>query len=261
LIYPELINSLLSGNPFVSNIQFFDEIESTSEFIKNNRIPDGTIVITNHQTGGKGRFKRKWESEKNSNLTFSILKRFDINPEDQINLVYFFSYSVTSVLNRYLSEPDSVNKAKTAYIKWPNDFMINGKKLGGVLIEVKPSSKEYIVGIGINVNKSSFSTELSGTATSILLETGKMLDLNMLLRDLIIEFSKNTDIILNRKFHEIYSLWKKCTECIGKEVSFLTPEGEEKLAIIDDLLPTGEILLTSNGQKYSFYSGEIKLQF
>ena len=260
MLNSELIKSLLIGKSFICKIYFFDKLESTNDFARNNQLQDGSLIITNHQTGGRGRLQRKWESEKNKNLTFTILKNFELKPKDQISLVYFFAYSVFSVISKYINELNEDCEKNSLSIKWPNDILLNNKKIAGILIETKPKSRMLAAGIGINVNQLSFSEDISNFTSSVLAETNKQLDLNNLLIDIIKEIQQNLILINNYKLLEIFSLWKKNNKYIGKEVTFLTSNGEKKQAIVDDISPDGKIFLSSHGQKYSFISNDIKLQ-
>jgi len=261
LINPDILNSFLKENSFVSKIHYFDESESTNDFIKNNDLDDGSLVITNFQKNGKGRFQRKWESERGKNLSFSIFKKFDLRHDEQINLVYLFSYSIYSVIKKHTESLAGSAQEYSVTIKWPNDILLNKRKIAGILIETKAGSQNYIVGIGINVNQLSFKNDNADKTTSLMIETKKSTDLNELLFDIIRECQRNSNLLVDRKLGEIYSLWKNCTQIIGEEITYIASNGVKKTAVVDDFLPTGNIILSEKGKKYMFNSNEISLQF
>ena len=138
---------------------------------------DGTIIITDHQTAGRGQRGNTWEAEKGRNLTFSlILKPSFLSVKDQFFLNIFASLAIHDLL------VDTTNA--TVSIKWPNDILINSKKLCGILIENQIRGSQVsntIVGIGLNVNQTAFA---SSTATSIASVVGVELDLNNILEKL-----------------------------------------------------------------------------
>lgn len=256
MIDPLLINSLLIGKSFISKIYFFDELESTNDFARKNKLADGSLVITNYQRAGRGRFQRKWESEKGKNLIFSILKNFTLNPADRIVLVYFAAYSIYSAINRLVNEDSRLHLS----IKWPNDILLNGRKIAGILIETVPGSDDFVIGVGLNVNQLTFSDVNSTSASSLLAETGKQLDLNELLGGIIAELNKNLTLINDRNFLQIHDLWKRSNKYIGTEISYLTSDGDRKHAKIDDITLEGKIVLNAGGIKESYNSTEIRIE-
>lgn len=130
---------------------------------------EGTVIITHHQTLGRGQRGNTWESGKGLNLTFSlILHPVFLRITDQFQLNKAVALAVHDVLKKYV-EP--------VRVKWPNDIMIGDKKVCGILIENLLAGEKLsrsIVGIGLNVNQKEFS---SPTATSVLIESGKEIDL------------------------------------------------------------------------------------
>jgi len=126
--------------------------ESAAEIIQKNEIPEGTIVITDNQTKGKGQRGNVWMSEANKNLTFTlILKPSFLYVSEQFNLNIAISLGIYNALKKFLDEDLS--------IKWPNDIFYGDKKLGGMLIESMISNKQMnysCVGIGLNINQVDF---------------------------------------------------------------------------------------------------------
>lgn len=255
------ISKLLENNPFINNIYFFDEINSTNCYAKQNKIPPDSLVITNFQKNGRGRFERTWESEKNNNLTFTITKKVNIKHCEQNHIVYYAAYSVYSAVKHSIKSIGFNSKlsGSNIRIKWPNDILINQKKAAGILIESNPVDNYYIIGIGINVNSISFSNDLVNTTTSLQIETKHLFNLNVLLFDIISQLQKNFKYLEEHKLNKIYNLWKKSLKCIGNEVFYLHKSGEKKYGKIKDISQSGNIFIEENGLIKSFNNGEIKL--
>lgn len=149
---------------------YLDETESTNvkaqELIAKINPPHGFVVITDYQTAGKGQYGRNWHSEKGKNLLFSII----LYPH-QIELRNIFRLHLVSSLA--LLRSFSGSGLKSVSVKWPNDIYVLSKKMAGILVEnqIKGNSIENsVIGIGINVNQSSFPPDLN--ASSFYIETG-----------------------------------------------------------------------------------------
>lgn len=177
-MYKILANTIFLGK----DVLFLPECHSTNDqafdLIRAGKASEGTIVITDHQTRGKGQRGNTWETEKGQNLTFSlILKPSILDVSEQFSLNMAVSNAIFNLLKDYV--PD-------LKVKWPNDLVVPGKgKLGGILIEnlVGQDGWEYaVVGIGININQQKFGV---GSATSLALLTGSEFRLEELFRMLV----------------------------------------------------------------------------
>ena len=148
-----------------------DAIDSTNSYLKKlllkENINDFTVVVSKHQTNGRGRNGNLWVNKPSLNLAFSVYKRFinfSVNEKFMLNIVS--SVSVYEVLKKY--------KLNNLTIKWPNDIMTENKKIAGILIENSVRGNKInhsVIGIGININQSQF-LDLPN-ATSVFLESGK----------------------------------------------------------------------------------------
>ncbi len=159
------------------NIIRLKEVNSTNQYasqiIKKGNIDEGTVIITSNQTSGKGQAENKWESEKGLNLTFSIILTPSFLPIDKQFLISkISSLAVLGFLKKLFVE--------NASIKWPNDIYIGRSKIAGILIEnsIKGETIDTtIIGIGININQTQFSSEIPNP-TSLKMLFNKNLDLN-----------------------------------------------------------------------------------
>ena len=166
-----------------------DAIDSTNSYLKRlllkDSLDDLTVVVSNHQTSGKGRNGNIWENQASLNLAFSIYKKFNnLNVKNKFMLNVISSLSVLQLLKE-----NNLNKLT---IKWPNDIMADNGKISGILIENSVKGKlinHSIIGIGINVNQKKFND--LPNATSLFMETGLEFSLDSLASRLVEIFSKN----------------------------------------------------------------------
>ena len=165
------------------NIIKLDAIGSTNDYLKNkfqiSNCNDGDVIWTLNQTEGRGQRSNNWFSDPQKNITFSVFKSFLVLKSDQFFLI---NCSVTLAIVKFL-EHFNIPDVK---IKWPNDILSANKKIGGVLIEnfIKGGSlKGTIIGIGINVNQTSFINHPS--ASSMSLQCDKEFDLNLVFDKLL----------------------------------------------------------------------------
>ena len=170
-ITEDAIKSCLETKWMAKNLEYYDEIDST-----NNRAKalgeaggaDGTLFVAETQTAGKGRRGRCWQSPAGSSISMSILLRPVMNPSDAPMLTLVMAYAATKAL-REKTELD-------IGIKWPNDLVVSGKKISGILTEMSAEIdyiNHVVIGIGINVNMESFPEDIAKTATSLRIEAGK----------------------------------------------------------------------------------------
>jgi len=172
VLTPDLLRKRLKGNLFGKRVFHFFKIDSTNRVAMELGYagePEGTIVMAESQTAGRGRSGRTWHSEKSSGLYFTVLLRPRLAPAQAPLLTMLAGVSAHTAI--------AAQTGVVPELKWPNDLMLNGKKLGGILTEMhaEPSVVRFvIVGIGINVNQEKFPSELSAIATSIRREMGRM---------------------------------------------------------------------------------------
>lgn len=171
-------NTLFTGQKLV----YMPECHSTNAeaitLLQNNpHVAEGTVIITDNQTAGRGQRGNTWLTEAGKNLTFSIiLKPTFLHPKDQFKL----NMAVSLGLFDYL-----IAQVSDVKIKWPNDMMLGNQKTCGMLIENQINGQQLmssIVGIGLNVNQQNFSVP---TATSVSIKKGQEFDLNQVLSELL----------------------------------------------------------------------------
>lgn len=168
------LESLLQTKWVGKQIVYYDETDSTNLRAKQlgeENAPHGTLVVADRQTSGRGRRGRSWDSPSGCSIYMSVLLRPDIVPDKAPMLTLVAACSVAEGIMKCKEQCGNVK----VQIKWPNDIIINGKKMVGILTEMS-TQIDYInhvtVGIGINVNMTDFPDEIKETATSLRIECG-----------------------------------------------------------------------------------------
>lgn len=233
-------------------IYCYKDIPSTSEEAKRLAglgVREGTVVLSESQSQGRGKLGRSWFSPKGG-IYLSIIIKPHINLVEGSLITILGSLAVARAI-RGLTHLE-------ANLKWPNDVMIHGRKVAGVLTE-KGSSDSFIVGIGINVNtrKASFPDELRSESTSIRAELGSKVNLEKLIPVLLEEFEKLYLIFLSQGAEKILDEWKTLSSALKTWVKVLTANGEYEGKIMD-LGKSGELILRdSDGNIQRFTTGEV----
>ncbi len=255
----EKLNLYSGKSGFISKVYYSEEIDSTNAYAKSFENETDLMVISDFQTRGLGRMERKWESEKGKNLTFTIKKHFSIKPENIQAVNFYFSYFLLAYVKDFILKNKKINiPYPEIFIKWPNDILLNSKKISGLLIENNINTGEYCIGIGINLNQDIFPEELNAYSLKEFLD--KKIDITDFLIGLISVYEGNIKFLLSGKYDLIYKLWKNSNNLIGKEIFFICNERDVNKGKVIDLLKDGGIKIEQNSQNLTFYSGEIKLQ-
>src|SRR5450755_1317987 len=171
ILTPDMLRQRLRGSLFGKRIYHFFKTDSTNQVALELGYagePEGAVIIAEEQTAGRGRAGHSWHSERAAGIYATILLRPRLAPVQAPLLTMMAGLSARAAVQ--------AATGLSVDLKWPNDLMIQGKKVGGILTEMhaEPSQVRFvIVGIGINVNQQKFPAELAATSTSLRLETGK----------------------------------------------------------------------------------------
>jgi len=170
---------------FGTPVMHFTELKSTNEYLKNQSISCPMLVVADSQSHGKGQYGKDWHSEPNQNLTFSF-QWFpkNLRAEEGFKLSQMVSLAILKTVNKYI-DPER------AYIKWPNDIVIENKKVCGVLIEPTIQNnliQKVIVGIGLNVNQTQFPPNLPNASSLSILFPEKHWEVKTILQNMMASF-------------------------------------------------------------------------
>lgn len=237
------------------NIRFFDTLPSTNTYLKElakNGALEGTVIVADKQTMGRGRLGRSFYSPENSGLYMSVLLR----PQKSIPLSYVTPLAAVSVC-RALEN----SGAKGLGIKWVNDIFCNGKKVSGILTEVnflKTSDKIdfLIVGIGINLNTSVFPENLTDIAGSVFCDND--FDRNKIIDDILDNLFFFYNNIEKKEFADEY---KKRSLVINKNVTLISGETKKDAFVLDISDDFGLFVQLPDGNTKNINTGEISVRF
>lgn len=250
----------LGKSLFSKNFIFHQRINSTNKYIKELAIkgaPEGTIVLAEEQTRGKGRLNRKWLSQGHENLLFSILLRPLLEPNNIFLLTMILAVSVIDTIKDITG--------LDVLVKWPNDLYIIKKKLAGILTEfsIKEDLAEYvIIGLGLNVNWMPGENDgLLYPATSILAESGISVSRNELLIGILKRFEHSYDKALTGKTDDLHRRWKGLSMVIGRDVEIISQNGSITGKVMDIERNGALILKNSTHGKMRILSGDVSLRF
>ena len=241
------------------NIYYYEETGSTN--IDAKRLGEegavhGTVVVADKQNAGRGRRGRAWESPAGKDIYFTILLRPEFPPDKVSGLTLVMALSVAEAVKGCCGQE--------AGIKWPNDVVLNGKKICGILTEMTMEMdyvKHVVIGTGINVNLDKMPAEIEKTATSILLESGKETTRAELLQKVLERFEINYEIYERdldlRNMMETYNGYLVNKD---RQVRVLDPKGEFG-GIARGINAGGELLVERpDGKTVEIYAGEVSVR-
>lgn len=232
-----------------------DEVNSTNIYAKNNLalLEDKTVVHALRQTSGRGRLTRKWVDLGEGNLFLSfVLKPSNTFNEVYSNLTQYLSVVLCQVLEKYGLEPQ---------IKWPNDVLINGKKIAGILSETVMQGNNFkglVLGIGVNLNAKQDDVNAipDKIATALNLETGYNIGTNEFIQKLLDKFFADYDKFLTRGFEFIKSDYISRASFLDTEIA-VQVFNEIKRGVAKSVNNSGELVLENNGQEFVLTIGDI----
>ena len=214
MIFSNLVDANLNTDFIGRNLEYYSRLASTNdeawELIAEN-VPNGSLIITDNQFKGRGRFGNKWISAPSMGLTFSLIL-YDLKNLQRLPLM--IGVSVCEALKEFNF------KIK---LKWPNDIILNDKKIGGILCELKKINnvKTIVVGIGMNINEKAddFPDNLRKKAISLSMVSNITYQRERVLAKILNHFEKNLDL-LKEKNLELFKKWESFCNHIDKEVTF-----------------------------------------
>ena len=236
---------------------FFDEVTSTQDVARKlitNGVHEGTLVVSDRQIQGRGRLARKWHSRENKGIWATLI----IRPDLPARRLPQFTLLTAVAISQALEETTGI----IPEIKWPNDILVRGKKLCGILTEMVPGTNglpALMIGFGINVGHRAddFPSDIKGRATSLFLETGKEWDHDEILQVICNRFEKLYAILIKEGFSPIKTLWESYCISLGHVITARTVSGTitgEALGIDHE----GVLLLkNADGRIERLYSADI----
>lgn len=261
LISPEEITSRLTTQWAGRKVYFYAETGSTNidaKRLAEEGAPHGALVVADTQTMGRGRRGRGWESEDSGQAIYmTLLLKPQFSPEYASRVTLLMALAVTSAL-------EEVCKDHPVQIKWPNDIVLNGHKVCGILTEMSAEPgyiHHVVIGTGINVNQKDFPNEIGAVATSVLRETGQVHSRAQIIARVMFFFEQYYEQFL--KTHDLSAVreqYEAHLAGMGKEVRVLDPKGEY-VCVSKGITKTGELIVEkADGTCCEVYAGEVSVR-
>jgi BirA family biotin operon repressor/biotin-[acetyl-CoA-carboxylase] ligase len=250
-----VMKDVIVGNELIE----LDTIDSTNDYakklIRESAVREGTVILADFQTKGKGQKGGYWESEKGKNLTLSTV----LNPSFlEVQKEFYLSMSISIGIAEFLSQMSLKPK-----IKWPNDIYINNRKAGGILIENAVRNNiiaSSIIGIGININQTEFKSN-APNPTSVSLELGKTVDIKDTLSLLLKYLDKWVNLLYDERYPNIRARYKRYLFLRNEKAFFTDKKGRFRGRIID-VEESGLLLVKTEKKEVKKYNfKEVRFPF
>lgn len=253
------IKSLMHTEWVAKEVLYFDTIDSTNtkaQELAEKGYPSGTLVVADKQESGKGRRGRSWVSPSGTGIFMTLMIKPDINPNNASMLTLVAALAVAKAITSVTGEE--------ALIKWPNDIVVNGKKVCGILTEMNAQFdyiNHIVVGIGINVHNESFPEEISQMASSLMVEAGgKRFHRAQIIAETMSYFEQYYDTFL--KTQDLSALVREYDELLvnrNKSVRVLDPK-EPFDGKAMGITPKGELIVDTWESRKLVSSGEVSVR-
>lgn len=253
------IESLMNTTWAGKKVVYYDETDSTNNQAKaygEKGEEHGTLFVADMQAAGKGRRGRAWVSPAGSSIYMTILLHPDVLPTKAPQLTLVMAMAVAEGIRK-------VTGLETK-IKWPNDIIVHGRKVCGILTEMS-TEIDYInyvvIGVGINVNQETFPEEIRDTATSLKIETGSSVRRSVLIAAIMECFEQFYEVFMTTEdLSGLQERYNAMLVNLGREVRVLEP-GNEYEAHALGINRTGELIVrTVDGQEKEIYAGEVSVR-
>ena len=253
------IKSLMHTDWVAKEVLYFDTIDATNikaQELAEKGYPSGTLVVADKQESGKGRRGRSWVSPSGTGIFMTLMIKPDINPNNASMLTLVAALAVAKAITSVTGEE--------ALIKWPNDIVVNGKKVCGILTEMNAQFdyiNHIVVGIGINVHNESFPEEISQMASSLMIEAGgKRFHRAQIIAETMSYFEQYYDTFLETQ--DLSALVREYDELLvnrNKSVRVLDPK-EPFDGKAMGITPKGELIVDTWESRKLVSSGEVSVR-
>ncbi|MBQ7475991.1 MAG: biotin--[Selenomonadaceae bacterium] len=262
LLLPAAIQSglgtkiIAAGNRMVYKVSL-DSTNKLAKQLANAGAEDGTVVVAEEQTGGKGRLERNFFSPRGKSILFSLILRPRCLPKDAPKFTLMAAVAVANTMQRF---------NLPAQIKWPNDIMFDGRKVVGILTEMSAQIEKVnyiVVGIGINANiaPEEFPPEIKKIASSLAEINGGEISRVDFFRALLEECDKLYRVVNEEGFQKIFQQWRRFNITLGHEVKVIAADtGEIFFGVAEDIDEDGALIVSTANGRQTLYAGDVSIR-
>jgi BirA family transcriptional regulator, biotin operon repressor / biotin---[acetyl-CoA-carboxylase] ligase len=255
-LYPWEVDRFLDARYVGRKVVYKEAVDSTNLVAFRMALggeAEGTVVIAESQDMGKGRLGRVWFSPKAKNLYLSVILRPHVHPSRIYPITFLSSLAVYDTVKAFGADPA---------LKWPNDVLINGKKICGTLLELSTEAEMVrfvVVGIGFNVNmqREEMSEEIRQKATSLSMETKKVYERTEVCGKLLSNLEKYYEVFKEKSELEICRIWEDRAAIKGKYLE-IVQMGEVHRGICEGIDRDGAVVLNEQGNMKKIIAGDVK---
>lgn len=248
----ENLNKHLNTKFMGRNVVFVEKVDSTNNYAKNNDLSNGSLVTCEEQTTGRGRLGRRWESQKGMCMSVVLI------PEIELSQISKITQVCAAAVAKALDELEIISQ-----IKWPNDIFLNGKKICGILTEMKTEMNKnpyVVVGIGMNINNDNFPDEIKDVASSLYMETGIIFEKSLVAAKILNNFEILYNEFIKGNFKESLDICREKSYVIGKNINLIENNLVKKATAVD-ISSEGElVVITEDGTTEKIISGEVSVR-
>jgi len=242
VLSPEILATLLPAKKLNQSLFVFQELPSTNRFaveLAKNPIPQGIVVLADSQTAGQGRLQRSWFSPPNANIYGSIVFSFNTQKLQAIGWIPLMAGSA-------IAEALEDNTTVSIKLKWPNDILIDERKVGGILCEsFKKSSTEtcIVIGFGINVNLTelAFPKDIELIATSLQIHTQRVLDRHPLITSIIQSLEQGWHALISKGPQACRIKYSARCSTLGQQIQVQFPDGSNMEGVAQSIGEHGQL--------------------
>ncbi len=250
----EGLDTRVFGREEIVYLRETDSTNTQAKALAASGAPEGTVVIAETQTGGRGRKGRSWHSPAGDGVYVTVVLRPRISPVEAPRITLIAGIAAAEILRAAFPDLD-------VHIKWPNDILVGRKKLAGILTEISSDMDEVgfvVCGMGMNVNGRRFPPEIEPLATSLLLETGRPADRAPLLRDYLRAYERWYLAFGERGVEPILERWKALSRTPGRRVAVDGPGGRVSGTALDVDRDGSLLVRDDDGAVHAVFSGDVE---
>lgn len=252
------VQEQLDTDRFGRSMRGFETVTSTNTEATDwarEGAPEGSVVVAEYQSAGRGRHGRTWTAKKGQNLMFSVVLRPDLDAERLGLIPVAASVAVAEAVDAFVAPHRAV-------LKWPNDVLLEGRKTCGMLLESSLSRQRdatvVVLGVGMNVNQTDFPEALVDTATSLRLTTGRAVSRPPLFARLLQRLEAQYDAVQGGQANEIRAAFHERLATLDERTALHVAEtGETLTGIVRGVTETGALRLDTPDGPHTVHAGDV----
>jgi len=252
------VQDRLATDRFGRTMRGFEEVSSTNtetaEWAR-EEAAEGSVVVTEYQSAGRGRHGRTWDAQKGKNLMFSVVLRPELGAERLGLITVAASVAVAEAINDFVSPHQTT-------LKWPNDVLLEGRKTCGMLLESSISGKQdagvVVLGVGLNVNQTQFPDALADTATSLRLTTGRPVPRVPLFAQLLQRLETQYDAVQGGDDDTVRRAFQARLAALHEHATFRVPGTDRTISgMVQGITETGALRLDTPDGPETVHAGDV----